>query len=185
MRKTIIALSLASGLAASPAFAQEKAPFEGVRVEGLAGYDEGFVYGGAVGYDLRAGGVVIGIEGEATDSTAEDCLDSALLPGDRLCALQGRDLFGGLRIGVPIGDKALIYAKGGYTNTRLIIDYDDGTAGGLGDSRVGDNFSGARVAGGIEFSLGGRAYIKGEYRYSNYEDGLDKHDGVAGIGIRF
>lgn len=179
---------LAAGLAAGPALAQDEpspTSFSGPRVEALAGYDEGLVYGVGVGYDLRAGGVVIGFDGEATLSTSKECASGIFVPGDRLCARQGRDLFGGLRIGVPIGDKVLVYAKGGYSNIRLSTDYDDGTPGGLNDFDVGANLDGGRVAGGLELSLGRRAFIKGEYRYSNYEAGVSKHDGLAGIGIRF
>lgn len=188
MLKPIIFAPLLLGAIATPAFAQDEpspTSFSGPRVEALAGYDEGLVYGIGVGYDLRAGGVVIGFDGEATLSTSKECASSIFAPGDRLCARQGRDLFGGLRIGVPIGDKVLVYAKGGYSNIRLRTDYEDGTPGGLNDFDVGANLDGGRIAGGLELSLGSKAFIKGEYRYSNYEAGVTKHDGLAGIGIRF
>ena len=38
---------------------------------------------------------------------------------------------------------------------------------------------------GAEVGLGNGAYLKSEYRYSNYEDGLGKNDILTGIGVRF
>ena len=63
MRNLILAAVATTALAA-PAFAQTTAgaPFTGLRIEGVAGYDalkdghdtsDGFVYGGAVGYDVQ------------------------------------------------------------------------------------------------------------------------------------
>src|SRR5688572_4581754 len=186
MIKYIIAAPLLFGALSVPAIAQDAEPksFSGPRVEAIGGYDEGFVYGVAAGYDLRSGGIVIGLDAEATDSTAKDCLDSAFVPGDRLCALAGRDLFVGGRIGVPVGARALIYAKGGYSNYRQTLRYVD-PAAAANSFDVSDTLSGIRAAGGIELGLGKRAFIKGEYRYTNYEAGAEKHDAVAGLGIRF
>ena len=104
--------------------------------------------------------------------------------GDRLCALAGRDLFVGGRIGVPVGAKALIYAKGGYSNARQTLRYVD-PAAAANSFDVSDDLDGVRAAGGIELGLGKRVFIKGEYRYTNYEGGNEKHDAVGGIGIRF
>ena len=47
------------------------------------------------------------------------------------------------------------------------------------------NLDGIRVGGGIEQRLGSRAYVKGEYRYSNYEAGAWKQEGLVGLGLRF
>ena len=50
---------------------------------------------------------------------------------------------------------------------------------------------GFRVGAGAEFKLSNNMYLKGEYRYSNYGkiDGydidIDRHQVVAGVGIRF
>ena len=37
----------------------------------------------------------------------------------------------------------------------------------------------------MKVQLGRNAYVKGEYRYSDYEDGSFTHDGVIGLGFRF
>src|ERR1044071_10365022 len=97
MRKYLLAAPLAgaAGATAAPAFAQDAAPFSGVRVEGVAGYDttdiegdntSGVAYGVGVGYDFQAGGVVLGVEGEVSDSTLDECVNGVNVPGDELCA---------------------------------------------------------------------------------------------------
>jgi outer membrane immunogenic protein len=194
MRKYIVAAILA-GTVATPALAQDASgPFSGVRVEGIVGYDttdvegdgsNGILYGAGVGYDFQAGNLIVGIEGEATDSTIDECVDGAVIATDTLCAKFGRDLYVGGRIGGQIGSNALLYAKAGYTNARVAIDYEDGTAGTVNDFNIGDELDGLRVGGGLEFAIGTNAYAKAEYRYSNYEQGFDKHQGVVGFGFRF
>jgi outer membrane immunogenic protein len=203
MRKLVLTAATAAlglGLAA-PAFAQdsEKAPFTGVRVEALGGYDnlssgddnstgkDGFVYGGALGYDAQVGGVVLGVEGEITGSTTKVRATDVLTAGDRLRVGAGRDLYVGGRIGYAVSDRALIYAKGGYTNARVNIDYAVGTA------RIEDhtNLDGYRVGAGVEYNVTPRAYVKAEYRYSHYGQADDydidanRNQVLAGVGYRF
>ena len=211
MRKLVLTAATAAlglGLAA-PAFAQDSAPFTGVRVEALGGYDrlssgddnstgkDGFVYGGALGYDAQVGGVVLGVDGEITGATTKVRATDVLTAGDRIRVSAGRDLYVGGRIGYAVSPRALIYAKGGYTNARVNVDYAVGTA------RIEDhaNLDGYRLGAGVEQAIGGKAYAKLEYRYSNYGDArleypngantnnfdvdTDRHQVVAGVGIRF
>jgi outer membrane immunogenic protein len=96
----------------------------------------------------------------------------------------GRDLYVGARVGFALGTGTLIYGKGGYTNLRLKDTYDPGTSGGTAFEFAHD-LDGFRIGGGIEQKLGSKAYVKGEYRYSDYEGGSRKHDAVVGIGLRF
>jgi outer membrane immunogenic protein len=195
MRNYVLAALLA-GAAATPAMAQEAAsPFSGVRVEGLVGYDrpsiedegsDGVVYGAGVGYDFQSrGGLVIGVEGEATDSTADDCIADFDITGDELCARAGRDFYAGARVGTAVSPNVLLYAKGGYTNARIGLDYEDGTAGTTADFDESRNLDGLRAGAGVEFAIGPNSYAKTEYRYSNYEGGFDRHQVVAGFGFRF
>ena len=193
MRKMIVA-ALMAGSFAAPAFAQDAAPFSGFRVEGLVGYEsdevegdssDGVNYGIGLGYDFQSGGMVFGIEGEAADSTVDECIDGAIIVGDELCAQFRRDLYVGGRVGGVVGSNTLVYAKAGYTNARVGIDYEDGTAGTVNDFSAGENLEGVRVGGGVEFGIGSNAYAKAEYRYSNYEQGFAKHQGVIGFGFRF
>ena len=110
MRKYLLAglMAGAAAVAASPAAAQEASPFSGPRVEGIVGYDttdvedensNGIAYGVGVGYDFQMGGLVAGIEAEASDSTLDECVGNVDLVGDELCVDAGRDLYVGGRIG--------------------------------------------------------------------------------------
>lgn len=193
MRKYLLAALLA-GTVATPALAQETSPFAGLRVEGIVGYDttdvegegsDGVLYGAQVGYDFQSGGAVFGVEAEASDSTVDECVNDAVVVGDTLCADLGRDLYVGGRVGAALGRNMLVYGKAGYTNGRVSLDYEDGTAGTANDFEVGENLDGVRVGAGLEFALGPNSYAKTEYRYSNYEQGFDRHQVVAGFGFRF
>lgn len=196
MRKYLLT-GLMAGIAvvaATPAAAQEAAPFSGPRVEGIVGYDttdvedensNGIAYGVGLGYDFQTGGVVVGVEGEASDSTLDECVANVDLVGDELCVDAGRDLYVGGRVGAAVSRNVLVYGKAGYTNARVALDYEDGTAGTALDFEDGENLDGVRVGGGLEFALGPNAYAKTEYRYSNYEQGFDRHQVVAGFGFRF
>ena len=197
MRKIILA-ALVAGTAATPAFAQDapvNAAGTGPRIEALLGYDmpkdsgNGLLYGVGVGYDFTAGGATVGIEGEYTDTDADSCDEDVFVSGDELCAGLGRDLYVGGRVGANFGASSFVYAKAGYTNQRVRAEYDDGGNGNL-DTNEGQNLDGIRAGAGVEFGIptfgfGSSAYLKGEYRYSNYEQGLEKHQAVAGIGFRF
>jgi outer membrane immunogenic protein len=190
MRKYVFAALLASSIAV-PAMAQEAAPFTGPRVEGIIGYDrggtedvddsDGVLYGAGVGYDFQLGNMVAGIEGEFSESTVDECVSGVDIAGDELCAQVGRDLYVGGRIGSVVGANTLLYAKAGYTNGRLETEYDDGTT----EVESGENLDGVRLGAGIEHAVGPNSFVKAEYRYSNYEQGFEKHQGVVGFGFRF
>lgn len=128
---------------------------------------------------------MFGIEAEATDSTIDECVSAVVTAADSLCAKFGRDLYVGGRVGAAVGRNALIYAKAGYTNARIGVDYDDGTVATTNDFVLTDELDGVRFGGGVQFGLGRSAYAKAEYRYSNYEQGYEKHQGLVGLGFRF
>jgi outer membrane immunogenic protein len=192
MLKSCLAAAFVLAGVASPAFAQEAEPaaaepaqFTGFKLEGLAGYDEGFVYGVGAGYDLQLGNLVLGAEGEVSDSTDRECLDSAFAPGDRFCSSSGRNLYVGGRIGFTVAPRTLLYGKIGYTNQRVKADYTAGTPAALESFTASGKLDGIRLGAGLEQKLGGKAFVKGEYRYSDYENGSRRHDGVVGVGLRF
>ena len=191
MLKYCLAAAVVSAGLASPVFAQDSEPaekpaeFTGFKVEGLAGYNEEFVYGVGAGYDRQLGRVVLGAEAELSDSTEEDCLTSAFAPGDRFCSSLGRNLYAGARIGYTLTGRTLLYGKIGYTNQRVATEYAAGTPASIASFDVAGNLDGIRLGGGLERKLGRNAYVKGEYRYSDYENGDFRHDGVVGIGFRF
>ena len=196
MRKYLLAAMLAGGatLAATPALAQDRGAFTGVRVEGIVGWDrlhtdgvstDGVGYGAQVGYDFQAGALVLGAEGEISDSSADECATGVVVATDELCANAGRDLYAGGRIGYAVSPRVLLFGKAGYTNARVRLDYEDGTAATASDFSLHQNLDGVRVGGGLEFAVGRNAFVSTEYRYSNYEQGVDRHQVVAGFGFRF
>lgn len=193
MRKILFA-GLLAGAFSTPAFAQDsRPPVGGFHVEGLVGYDSarivtdndgGVLYGVGAGYDFRVGRAILGIQSEASDSTNQGCLRGLAVPGDSICARASRDLFIGGRAGFMAGRRILLYGTAGYTNARFRVDYDDGAAG-TNDFSFSQNLDGVRVGAGAEFDIGSRAFLRTELRYSNYEGGTDRGQGVAALGLRF
>lgn len=190
MRSFAFAL-LAATVAASPALAQEGAPFTGPRVEGLVGWDrvqgdgaraDEVTYGLAAGYDMQMGFGLVGADVEFMDSDTRSCEGAATVADPRLCAKAARDLYVGGRIGTVVGDRALLYAKLGYTNARFKLTADDGT---VEESFGSTDFDGIRAGVGAEYAVGPNSFVKAEYRYSNYEDGLARHQALGGFGFRF
>ncbi len=206
MRNLILGALLATA-AATPALAQDAAadaPFTGPHVEALAGYDhlggtdngrDGFLYGIGAGYDFQLGGAVAGIEGEYADSTTRGSTTDLALIGDSAGLRTDRDLYIGARVGVAVAPSTLLYVKGGYTNARFKTIYNDGAGNTL---NFGNTTDGYRIGAGIEqkFNLfGPSGFVKAEYRYSNYRNldvgstnvdiDLDRHQVVAGVGVRF
>ena len=185
MSKLIIAALVASTAIAAPAFAQDTdtaTTFTGAHIEAIGGWDRvqgqerhdnGVLYGANAGYDLQRGNVVFGVEGEATDSTQKKVLGA-------VTEKASRDLYAGGRIGYVVGGNNLLYVKAGYTNARFNV---DGTATGV--NLANGNLDGVRVGAGIEHQLSNRAFVKTEYRYSNYEQGVSRNQLLAGVGLRF
>lgn len=221
MKKGLALLAAASALAVSaPAYAQDgDATFTGPWVAGLVGYDNnragsdvdaedeeddfddgisGVNYGVGAGFDFAAGGLVVGVEGEYMESEADtnyDLDDDVGLGVANLDA--GRDMYIGARLGARLGSNAMIYAKGGYTNAKYNVLTSDGTT----DTDTDIELDGWRAGAGVEVAVTENAFIKAEYRYSNYTSGdveftdgtetgsfdvdVDRHQGVVGVGLRF
>jgi outer membrane immunogenic protein len=194
MTKFLTAALVATTALSAPAFAQSddsRAPFTGPRVEAVAGWDrvqaggehkDGVTYGGGAGYDIQAGGAVVGIEGELTGSTTDSCVGARTTADPQICLKAGRDFYAGGRVGAVVGGNNLLYAKAGYTNARARVTSDNGTTV---STLTGRNLDGVRVGAGVEHSFGRSAYGKVEYRYSNYQDGVSRHGVLAGVGVRF
>ena len=158
----------------------------------------GLLYGVDAGYDFALSNFVVGVEGEYTGSTGK--VETARTDPNFFgfgSVSTGRDLYVGARAGLTVAPTTLAYVKGGYTNSRLNVLATDGTV----DSRENFELNGYRLGAGVEQAIGSRAYAKLEYRYSNYNnadfqrvDGsttsqfdidTDRHQVVAGVGIRF
>lgn len=181
----VLGLATAAAAFSAPAHAQNapRPTFEGPRIEGVVGTDGDLFVGGAVGYDLQRGRLVLGVEGEFDFSDRKHCAPLYINVNDSYCVGGQRDAYIGSRIGIAVARTTLIYAKGGYTGLRQRVTYDSGTA--TGSFRFVARQDGMRVGAGIEQRLGRNLYVKGEYRYANYENGGWKQDGVVGIGFRF
>ena len=221
--KTSVALLAAASLAAfaTPASAQDAGAntFTGLWGGVIGGYDtstagssidddaneandqsiEGVGYGVQLGYDVDLGGVVLGAEAEYSDSTAEVEFDDGDFEGFGFGNVEtGRDLYFGARIGAKVGPDAMVYAKGGYTNAKYNVRSSDGTT----EFRQDLDLDGYRLGAGAEYALSNNAFVKLEYRYSNYSEAeidfdgaladsnrfdidTDRHQVMAGVGFRF
>jgi outer membrane immunogenic protein len=172
---TLLAASAAALAFATPAMAQDapKAAPAGFRIEALVGYDRagadgfhesGVLYGAGLGYDVAVGNAVsLGVDGEVTDSSA-----------DKDGSKPGRDLYAGGRVNFAVSPRANLYVKGGYTNARVHQD-------GFGSV----NLDGFRLGAGGQYAVSGKTYVGAEYRYSNYELGVDRHQVALTVGTRF
>ena len=203
MRKYLLSAALLASAAATPAFAQEAAPFTGPHIEGLVGYDDvsdgkgDLMYGIAGGYDFQLGGVIAGIEGEFADSDVKGTASDLITTGDSFRLNTDRDLYVGARVGFTLTPSTLLYAKGGYTNAKFEGRFNDGAGTIFNNGVTADGY---RLGAGVEqkFNLfGPSGFIKAEYRYSNYknldigqndfdlETDIDRHQAVVGLGVRF
>ncbi len=90
---------------------------------------------------------------------------------------QGRDLDASVRLGYVLGDRTMIYAKAGYANSRYTAR--------VGAAKASTNEDGFRAGVGVEHMVGKNVYAKGEYRYTSYGHGVDRHQLLAGVGYRF
>jgi outer membrane immunogenic protein len=109
----------------------------------------------------------------------------------------GRDLYLGGRVGVKATPNTLAYVKAGYANAKMNVLATDNTT----DVETDLNLDGWRAGVGVEQRVAGKVYVKGEYRYSQYQEGeveapsglegdrfdvdLDRHQFVVGVGARF
>ena len=200
MKAIFTAAVLATGLVASPAFAQAAAPgglyvgalagYEGIDVEtsdGAASADaDAAVYGVTAGYDLSLGSAFVGVEGEySTSGGSTEFPDSFAGARDGLEA--GGQYYVGARAGVALTPGIAAYGKLGYTS----LDTKAFTSAGSLDELEG-NSDGLRYGGGVQVQLPGPLEARLEYRRSSYKDVNDAVFGdattdqvVAGVGLRF
>lgn len=186
MKRITIATALPLALLAAPAFAQDNADMGGAYAGALVGIDSVRIsdgtnsgsesdigYGINAGYDFDMGSAVFGIEAELMDSGVSATATDIFTLGDSATLSAGRDLYIGARAGFKAGTTTLLYVKGGYSDARVKLTYDDGVTVESGS----DSLGGFRVGGGIEQRLGGMLAMRAEYRYSDY--GEYSYEGVA------
>jgi outer membrane immunogenic protein len=167
--KFLVLAATALMATATPALAQDNANFTGVRVEATAGYDDvinandrtDIVYGGAVGFDLPVGSkYTIGV-----DANTSNIFESR------------RQIGASARIGYAFNAKTLGYVRGGYNNYRNYAT--------ISGKTFRQNLDGAVIGAGVQYAVTNHAYIKAEYRYSNFANGVGDSGVVAGVGLRF
>jgi outer membrane immunogenic protein len=190
MRKISVLLAAVAAAASAPAFAGDIA---GPRVEAVLGWDhvranpagtgslnsDGFLYGLGLGYDFAVGGkVALGLDAEISDASTDFDVTAGTTRA-RLSA--GRDLYVGGRVTGAVSDTFNVYAKVGYTNARFKGSVTTGTT----TTSASGNADGIRAGVGAQYMVTSNAYVGAEYRYSNYEAGLSRHQLAATIGYRF
>jgi outer membrane immunogenic protein len=188
MKKVLIALAATSAAfaIATPACA------EGFRAEIHTGLDvvdaegeneTGILYGIGVGYDIAVSPKLeVGVDLSADLGSTGGCETGAIVANDRACIHAKRDLAAALRVGYKVSEQGTLYALAGYTNARFRASYT--TPAGV-RTRDGENLDGFRLGAGYQHAFGDKLYGKVEYRYSNYEGGLSRHQGLVGLGVKF
>src|SRR5690606_11603223 len=177
-------------LSTAPAFAQEfQGPYAGAQVgwnhdKALGDKQDAVVGGVFVGYDHQvAPNVVLGVEGGF--SLGES--DRIGPYGPDNTSLDPRYSFdAAARAGYVLGERNLLYVRGGYANTRARVARD---VGGIAVSDK-DNLDGWFVGGGVERKLLDNVSTRLEYRYADFGDDNDigkyeRHQILAGVAYRF
>lgn len=202
MKPTLISIAFVAALgivAAAPAYAQAyDGPYVGVtagwerseiagRIETLPIIGEAsrdaVVLGGYAGYNVKATDRIV-IGAEAGFSATVDDTVRATSAGRALTIdpRYGFDL--SVRAGYLVTDKALVYARGGYANTRVRT-----TLAATGGTIVAsENLDGWQVGGGVEYAITDHVSTRIEYRYSDFGSNggsYDRHQTLVGVSYNF
>ena len=213
-RLTLALAAVAVAGFATPALAQDDAPFTGPRVELHGGWNwlsahsrvsdgdtvtratdhnDDFVFGGQIGYDRTFGnGILAGVFGSYDLSNNEECATAGTATG---CFKANRNIEAGARVGKVLGGSNLVYVKGAYVNGKFGASVSDPE----NDFHVSDHEKrdGWRAGIGVEHQLGKYAYVKLEYNYSRYgrfhgdlgpenlSVRVNRQEALGGLGIRF
>lgn len=189
-RFMLVGAAVAVTLSSAPALAQEfQGPYVGAQVgwsqdKAVGDKQDAFTGGVFAGYDHHVTpNVVLGVEG-GFSLGADDRVGPY---GDDNASFNPSYSFDlSARAGYVLGERTLLYARGGYANvrSRLTRDIEDVTV----SSR--DNYDGWFAGGGVERKLLDNVSTRVEYRYSDFgnDDDLGKyerHQVLAGVAYRF
>lgn len=156
--------------------------------------DDGIVYGGEIGYDVSLAGFTLGAYAGIQGSSIKECAE--VFTEVETCAKVGRNITLGARVGANVAPRVLLYAKGGYSNGQVKLEYIDHVtpANSFG---VSDEMDGWHLGAGVQVDLVSNFYAKLEYVHTDYSDyalkqgnativgGLDRDNVLVGVGIKF
>jgi len=113
-----------------------------------------------LGYDFPIGDRFVA--GPLASYSINTTSGSSCVGSTTACLRPQMDWSAGARVGAKMGDKALVYAKGGYVDTQI------GTRQLIAGSTIGghDWWSGWRAGVGAEYAVAPHAYVKAEYNYT-------------------
>jgi outer membrane immunogenic protein len=160
VKNMLIAAALAAtALSAAPAFAQ--AVPTGPRIEGLVGVDR-------VNFDgEKENGIFYGV-GAGYDFPTDGNIVGGI-DAEATLSTTKEDFFG---VDVKAGRD--LYFGGRVSFARAPFE-------GFGSEIL----DGARLGAGVQFLVGGNAYVGGEYRHSIYEEDVKRHQLALVVGTRF
>jgi len=201
MKHAILA-AIALAATATPAFAQDAQPFEGPFIGASAGWNraeaagrteggqpldgevarDSVVIGAFAGYDHKVlDRVVLGAE--AGFSIALDDSSAGRSAGNQITLDERYSFDLTARAGYLVTDDVLIYARGGYANSRVRTEIEQ--AGSI--ATRSDNRDGWLVGGGAEYAISPNIRARVEYRYSDFgSDGRnsERHQTLVGISYK-
>ncbi len=199
----LTAACFAVSAAATAAQATDASGFGGTRVELLAGFDSTelpdddgseAMYAVEIGHDRALGSWVLGADLSIGTSNADKTVVNVWAPNDRLRVRYGTDIYAGVRFGRALSKRFLPYGRVGLALTRMHSEYSGGPIPQVpaqapdltspGKFERPGTLLGFWVGGGSEYRIGRSVFVLTEYRYSNFHDGLYRHQAVAGIGLR-
>jgi outer membrane immunogenic protein len=159
------------------------------------GSTNGILYGVGIGYDYPVGDSwILGVEANFDLANNDRCEE--VFGDDAACFKVKRDLSVGARVGTALGKSTLFYVGAAYVNGKAKVSYTD-DLDPTNNFAFSDTRGGWRASAGIEMAFAGKAYAKAEYRYTHYSRyeveagtesvslGFDRHQVLAGLGVRF
>jgi outer membrane immunogenic protein len=85
-----------------------------------------------------------------------------------------------LRAGIMAGEKTLVYARGGYANSKLKATF----PGTIQDPVKGNN-NGWLLGGGVEHALSDKISARLEYRYFNLKGPVSRNQAIIGLAYHY